>query len=184
MAVEVLWLRGRANAEAAGEAERMIDTRTGPTDLTKLLVVDDTGLLAEHAAVYHRLISGQRVDYLLCVAAGPRTEVGAARLPLLPDSLAGRGWVTRTASTGATHPGRGSRAASAASRMAWPGSSNCSMSRQFSTKSGRPSMTGFRTGWPVRGCDWSERTTRRPPSTPPSPWPSRGSRHPASATPS
>ena len=26
MAVEVLWLRGRANAEAAGEAERMIDT--------------------------------------------------------------------------------------------------------------------------------------------------------------
>jgi hypothetical protein len=89
MAVEVLWLRGRANAEAAGEAERMIDTRTGPTDLTKLLVVDDTGLLAEHAAVYHRLISGQRVDYLLCVAAGPRTEVGAARLPLLPDSLAG-----------------------------------------------------------------------------------------------
>jgi len=89
MAVEVLWLRGRANAEAADEAERMIDTRTGPTDLTKLLVVDDTSLLAEHAAVFRRLSSGQRVGYLLCVAAGPRPAHSVPRLPLLPDSLAG-----------------------------------------------------------------------------------------------
>ncbi|MGP0023122.1 MAG: hypothetical protein ACLPKE_07115 [Streptosporangiaceae bacterium] len=89
MAVEVLWLRGRANAEATDEAERMIDTRTGPPDLAKLLVVDDTSLLAEHAAVFRRLGGARRVDNLLCVAIGPRPEHSASQLPLLPDSLAG-----------------------------------------------------------------------------------------------
>ena len=89
MAVEVLWLRDRHGAEAADEAEGMIDTRTGPPDLSRLLVIDDTSLLADHADVFLRIGSARRVDRLLCIAAGPRPEGSTPRPPLLPASLTG-----------------------------------------------------------------------------------------------
>jgi len=88
MAVEILWLTGRSYAEAMEEAERLIDLRTGPADLSKLLVVDHASLLAEHAAVFGRLATGRRVDHLLCVAVGPFPD-HARGLQLLPGTLAG-----------------------------------------------------------------------------------------------
>jgi hypothetical protein len=89
MAVEVLWLRDCPVAEAADEAERLIDTRTGPPDLSRLLVIDDTSLLADHADVYLRIGSARRVHGLLCIAAGPRPRDSTPRPPLLPGSLMG-----------------------------------------------------------------------------------------------
>jgi len=89
MAVEVLWLRDRLGAEAADEAERLIDTRTGPPDLSRLLVIDDTSLLADHADIFLRIGSARRVDSLLCIAAGPRPGGSTPRPPLLPGSLTG-----------------------------------------------------------------------------------------------
>ena len=89
MGVEVLWLRDRSAAEAADEAERLINTRTGPSDLSRLLVIDDTSLLADHAAVFLRIRGSGRVNSLLCAATGPRQGGGTPRPPLLPGSLAG-----------------------------------------------------------------------------------------------
>ena len=89
MTVEVLWLRDRYGAEAVDEAEDKLSTRTGPSDLDRLLVIDDTSLLADHAAVFLRIGSARRVDRLLCIAVGPRPEGGTPRPPLLPASLMG-----------------------------------------------------------------------------------------------
>jgi len=89
MTVEVLWLRDRLGTEAADEAERLIDTRTGPPDLSRLLVIDDTSLLADHAAVFLRIGSARRVNSLLCVATGPRPAGSNPRPPLLPGNLTG-----------------------------------------------------------------------------------------------
>src|SRR5882724_5794330 len=88
MAVEILWLTDLSCEEAAEKAERLIDLRTGPADLSKLLVIDHARLLAGHAEVIRRLASSLRVEDLLCVAVGPFPErvTGA---PLLPGSLAG-----------------------------------------------------------------------------------------------
>jgi hypothetical protein len=88
MAVEILWLMDRSCAEATEDAERLIDLRTGPADLSKLLVMDHASLLADHATVFRRLVSSRRVENLLCVAVGlfPERTSGS---PLLPDSLAG-----------------------------------------------------------------------------------------------
>jgi hypothetical protein len=88
MAIEILWLTDRSAAEAKEEAERLIDLRTGPSDLSKLLVLDHAGLLADHTAVFRQLTSSRRVENLVCVAIGPFPEQ-ARGLPLLPDSLAG-----------------------------------------------------------------------------------------------
>ena len=88
MAVEVLWLRNRDGTEAVDDAEDMIDTRTGPSDLSRLLVIDDIRLLADHADVFLRIGSARRVARLLCIAAGPRPE-GSTRPPLLPVNLMG-----------------------------------------------------------------------------------------------
>jgi hypothetical protein len=89
MGVEVLWLRDRSGAEAEDEAERMVDTHTGPADLSRLLVIDDTSLLADHAAVFRRIIGSRRVDSLLCIATGPRQKGTTYRPPLVPGSLTG-----------------------------------------------------------------------------------------------
>ena len=119
MAVKILWLTGRAGAEAVQAANEMLDLRTGPPDLRKLLVVDDTALLAGHAAVFDRLFSARRVDNLLCLAVGPRP--GSDSVLRLPHGLAGAqesgvlwvgdpdgiGWRATVAATVVGHP-RGS----------------------------------------------------------------------------
>lgn len=87
MAVEILWLTGLHATEAKQAAEERLDLRTGPADLRKLLVVDDTALLAEHSTVFDRIRSAQRVENLLCVAVGPRP--GDRPLLRLPSNLAG-----------------------------------------------------------------------------------------------
>jgi hypothetical protein len=95
VAIEILWLTGRSGAEAVAAADEKLDLSTGPPDLRKLLVVDDSALLAAHATTFNRLLSRHRVENLLCVAVGPRPDDSAAELPgehpllRLPPNLAG-----------------------------------------------------------------------------------------------
>jgi hypothetical protein len=91
MTVELLRLSGLDAAEAEATAGQLIDVRTGPRDLSNLLVIDDVALLAEHAPVYVSLDTANRVRDLLLVAIGPRA--GTGRKLALPGSLAGtQGW--------------------------------------------------------------------------------------------
>jgi hypothetical protein len=87
MAVEILWLTDLSCPGATEAAESLIDLRTGPADLSKLLMIDHVSLLTGHGPVFRRLASSGRVKNLLCVAVGPRPP-GTRELPL-PPSLAG-----------------------------------------------------------------------------------------------
>lgn len=87
MTVEILRLTGLPVGEAGQAANTLLDLRTGPADLRKLLVIDDTGLLLEHSAVFERLAPAKRIESLLCVAVGPRP--GNSRTLRLPGNLGG-----------------------------------------------------------------------------------------------
>lgn len=76
MTVEVLRLSGLPAKEAEQAANTLLDTETGPYDLTRLLVLDDTALLVQHSPVYRGLVSAGRVEKMLCVAVGPRAGDG------------------------------------------------------------------------------------------------------------
>ena len=76
MTVEVLRLSGLPAEEAEQAANTLLDTETGPYDLTRLLVLDDTALLVQHSPVYRGLVSAGRVEKMLCVAVGPRAGDG------------------------------------------------------------------------------------------------------------
>jgi hypothetical protein len=67
----VLRLSGLPVEEAMQEADALLDIR-GPLDLSRLVVVDDTALLVQHSPVYERLDTSRRVEWMLCVAVGPR----------------------------------------------------------------------------------------------------------------
>jgi len=87
MTVEILRLCGREIPEAEQAANELLDLRTGPRDLRRLLVLDDTVLLAEHAPLYRRLDTARRVEEMLCVAVGPLG--GNGRMLHLPGNLGG-----------------------------------------------------------------------------------------------
>jgi hypothetical protein len=72
MTVEILPLNGLPVEEADQAAQKLVDIRTGPPRIERLLVLDDTALLTAHGPVYHRLVSSGRVYSMLCVAVGPR----------------------------------------------------------------------------------------------------------------
>jgi hypothetical protein len=68
----------------------MLDDAGKHPDLGRLLVIDDTALLVEHAPVYGQLLSARfRVGTLLCVAVGPRHRVGHEEKLLIPANLGG-----------------------------------------------------------------------------------------------
>ena len=91
MTVEILALSGLSAAEARQAADELLDLDTGPERLERLLVLDDTGLLCEHEAVYARIDNAKRVEKLLCVSVGPRAD-GGRRLTM-PGNLGGnQGW--------------------------------------------------------------------------------------------
>jgi hypothetical protein len=91
MTVEILRLSGLPAAEAQQAADVLLDLDTGPDRLGRLLVLDDTALLDEHAPVYQHIDMAQRVERLLCVAMGPRA--GGSRKLELPGNLGGtQGW--------------------------------------------------------------------------------------------
>jgi hypothetical protein len=102
MTVEILSLSGRSAAQAATAAASLldIDNGSGPDRLDRLLVVDDTALLGEHADVYPQIENSNRVEKLLCVTVGPRPD-GSWKLSL-PGNLGGNQgtpvlWVSRPA---------------------------------------------------------------------------------------
>ena len=115
-------------------------------DLSRLLVLDDTALLVEHAPVYERLDTARRVEDLLCVAVGPRA--GDGRTLRLPGNLGG---TQGSAGAVGERPGRhrlaGGRGGGRHRAPAGPGqrpgpySSSCSRSRRCSTACTRPSST-------------------------------------------
>ena len=91
MTVEILPLSGLSAAEAKQAADALLDLDVGPDRLERLLVLDDTALLDEHASVYQHIDTANRVEKLLCVTVGPRA--GAARTLELPGNLGGvQGW--------------------------------------------------------------------------------------------
>lgn len=83
MKVEILRLSGLDAAQADAEAEKLIDIINGPPDLRRLIIVDDTALLAEHETAYLKLDNTSRTDKMLCVSVGPRAAGSRVlRLPL------------------------------------------------------------------------------------------------------
>jgi hypothetical protein len=92
MTVEILRLSVLPGKEAEQAANTLLDLRSGPPDLRRLLVLDDTALLVEHASVFERLVTARRVEDLLCVAVGPRPvgpRPGDTRMLRLPGNLGG-----------------------------------------------------------------------------------------------
>ena len=101
MSVEVLSLSGLSATEADQAAMALLDIdRGGPDRVDRLLVLDDTAMLAEHLDVYQRIDTAHRVGKLMCVAVGPRPK--SERKLRLPGNLGGvQGspllWVSRPA---------------------------------------------------------------------------------------
>lgn len=87
MTVEILWLTGQPDADAADAVNALLADLHGHPDLRRLLVLDDTARLAGRTLVYERLVTARRVEDLLCVALGPRADGG--RQLRLPGNLAG-----------------------------------------------------------------------------------------------
>lgn len=96
MTVELLRLSDLPAAGAEAAVEDFLHIESGPKDLTNLLVVDDTALLAEHEPVYIKIDNSPRTHKKLCIAVGPR-DAGSRKLRL-PGNLAGMGipviWVS------------------------------------------------------------------------------------------
>lgn len=87
MTVEILWLTGQADPDAADTVNALLADLHGHPDLRRLLVLDDTVRLAGRTLVYERLVTARRVEDLLCVALGPRAD--GDRQLRLPGNLAG-----------------------------------------------------------------------------------------------
>ncbi|MEV5749780.1 hypothetical protein AB0L00_18325 [Actinoallomurus sp. NPDC052308] len=86
-------LRGRS-ADGAAELTRGLLTGEDHTDLTRLLVIDDTAALNAHRAAYESLLVSRYTERLLCVAVG-RTDADPPRieLPGVLTQTAGVLWV-------------------------------------------------------------------------------------------
>jgi hypothetical protein len=92
MTVQILSLVGLPAAEAGQAAEALVDIEvdSAPDRLERLLVLESTEMLGEHAPVYRHLDAAQRVEKFLCVTVGPR--LGDGRTLELPGNLGGQGW--------------------------------------------------------------------------------------------
>jgi hypothetical protein len=71
MTTEVLQLSGLDAEEAMEAANELLSDREKHPFLSRMLVVDDTAALVDHAWVYQRLLTARRLKSLLCVALGP-----------------------------------------------------------------------------------------------------------------
>jgi hypothetical protein len=71
MTVVRLSLSGMADAEADQAVSEVLDRRTGPLRLERVLVIDDTSALTGHAPLYQALATSNRIPALMCVAVGP-----------------------------------------------------------------------------------------------------------------
>jgi hypothetical protein len=88
VSVPILSLCGLSAAEAAQATTGLLDIDSGgPDRLERLLVLDDTALLAAHLKVYEQIDTAHRVEKLVCVTVGPRP--GDARTLGLPGNLGG-----------------------------------------------------------------------------------------------
>jgi hypothetical protein len=91
--VQILSLLGLSAVQAQQAADELldIDTDTGPDRLERLLVLEGTARLGEHASIYQHLDAANRVQKFLCVTVGPRA--GDGRKLELPGNLGGAiGW--------------------------------------------------------------------------------------------
>lgn len=89
--VEILPLSGLSAAEAMQAVEALLDLDTGRDSLERLLVLDETAMLHEHADVYQHIDAAKRVEKPLCVTVGSRP--GDGRKLDLPGNLGGvQGW--------------------------------------------------------------------------------------------
>jgi hypothetical protein len=86
MTVFPLPLSGLTDAQADKAVHAMLDHRTGPLRLERVLVLDDTAALVGHEPLFQRIVASNRVHALLCVAVGPRAGDGKL---WLPQSLGG-----------------------------------------------------------------------------------------------
>ena len=103
MTVQVLSLCGLTGDGAGLAAEAMLDIDSGgPDSIDRLLVLDDTSLLAAHEPAYMYIENANRVpaESMLCVLVGPRNADGGRKL-VLPGNLGGTRtpvlWVSRPA---------------------------------------------------------------------------------------
>jgi hypothetical protein len=87
MTVEILRLSDLSVANAGQAAETLLDLRTGPARIDRLVVLDDTDALITHAPAYQRLATSRRIDKVLCVTVGSRA--GGVRTLRLPGNLGG-----------------------------------------------------------------------------------------------
>jgi hypothetical protein len=92
MTVQILSMLGLSAAEATQAADEILDINidTAPERLERLLVLEGTETLHEHAPVYQHLDAAHRVGKFLCVTVGPRAGDGS-KLEL-PGNLGGQGW--------------------------------------------------------------------------------------------
>lgn len=85
--VMILRLSGLSAEDAYQTANALLDIRTGPVRLRRVLVVDDTALLFQHFPVYESLDAARRVEAMLYVVVGPRA--GDRQSLDLPGNLGG-----------------------------------------------------------------------------------------------
>src|SRR5215469_9967823 len=101
MSVEILSLCALSATEAEQAATALLDIDSGgPDRLERLLVLDDTPLLAEHLDVYRHIETANRIERLMCVAVGPRPkDERKLRVPGNLGGVQGRPvlWVSRPA---------------------------------------------------------------------------------------
>ena len=93
MTVEVLRLSGLGTAEAMEAANELLSDRENHPVLGRMLVMDDTVALVDHAGVYQRLLTARRLKSLLCVALGPLDPQGPeSQSPQIriPANISGR----------------------------------------------------------------------------------------------
>jgi hypothetical protein len=89
MTVQILSLFGLTAAQAKQAADALLDIDIGPERLDRLLVLEGTAMLNEHASVYQHIEAANRVGKFLCVTVGPRD----GRKLELPGNLGGaQGW--------------------------------------------------------------------------------------------
>jgi hypothetical protein len=94
--VQTLRLSGLDGCEAQQAVRMLLNDRTVP-DLSRLIVLDDTAILLEHAAAFEHLLTSGRLSHLMCLAIGPAAH--GDRTITLPGSIgAGQGsallWVS------------------------------------------------------------------------------------------
>ena len=77
MTAEILRLSGLDDTGATQAAKELLSDRDKHPVLRRTLVIDDSDALFKHSGIYQLLLTSRRMEYLLCVAVGPREPDGA-----------------------------------------------------------------------------------------------------------